>query len=533
MRSGVYRLGNRRKDGFNRKLLIGIGLSVTIVLVSGLSYKLFFSKSSVEQSVSQLKFDDSITETEKQAIAKAVEENSIVYDGSVSIKVITSYDQSSSNAVLEAYVPVSGVYSTRQTISKAELASSSTAILADTDEKVRQSIEATLGVEPGNLNTTEKQLTDLTGEDIVIMPASKLSADVKLLKLEDGYYLDSFNSGAIFRHASYEGENTSVFTDLRVNMLPTKDSLLKVNQTGVTALTRLMQKKLSSVGDPTYFSEKIKDVLSDADIVHVSNEVSFREGCTYSNVLFCSPPEFIKTLQDSGVNLVELTGNHNNDNGSEYNTDTINLYHSLGIETFGGGLNAAEAAKPFIADKKGSRIAFLGYNAADGPNSGAVAGESTAGANTYSEEKAKADIAAAKQNSQFVIVDIQYSECQAYPNGYIEFPECDSPIGRQTEDFRALIDMGADMVVGTQAHQPQTYEVYKGKPIYYGLGNQYFDQTQWPGTERGIILTHYFQDGKIIQTKLTPTVYDASLQTRVSDDEQAVFLLDRLNTARP
>jgi poly-gamma-glutamate capsule biosynthesis protein CapA/YwtB (metallophosphatase superfamily) len=142
------------------------------------------------------------------------------------------------------------------------------------------------------------------------------------------------------------------------------------------------------------------------------------------------------------------------------------------------------------------------------------------------------DIEAARQTSQFVIVNIQYAECQAYPAGYVEFPLCDGTIGGQEEAFRQMIDFGADMVVGSSAHQPQTYELYEGKPIYYGLGNLYFDQTQWPGTERGIILTHYFAGGKLLQTKLSPTEYDKDFQTRLMDIETAVYLLERLNDAR-
>src|SRR5690606_10537666 len=143
-----------------------------------------------------------------------------------------------------------------------------------------------------------------------------------------------------------------------------------------------------------------------------------------------------------------------------------------------------------IADLKGSKVAFLAYNYADGPNSGAIAGSSTAGANPFSFEAVESDVAAAKQQADFVVVNIQYWECYAYPDGYVEFPECDAPIGQQAEVFREVINLGADMVVGSSAHQPQTYELYNGKPIYYGLGNLYFDQTRWPGTERGIILTH-------------------------------------------
>ena len=93
--------------------------------------------------------------------------------------------------------------------------------------------------------------------------------------------------------------------------------------------------------------------------------------------------------------------------------------------------------------------------------------------------------------------------------------------------------MGADMVVGTSAHQPQTYELYHGKPIYYGLGNLFFDQTMWPDTAKGYILTHYFKDGKLIQTRISPTIYDTSYKTQLMDNASAETFLARLLQSSP
>lgn len=89
--------------------------------------------------------------------------------------------------------------------------------------------------------------------------------------------------------------------------------------------------------------------------------------------------------------------------------------------------------------------------------------------------------------------------------------------------------MGADIVVGTQAHQPQTYELYKDKPIYYGLGNLFFDQTYWPGTTRSLVLKHYFNGGKLMQTAIIPTMYDKTLQPKIMDKEKKTWLLERLS----
>ncbi|HXG23747.1 MAG TPA: CapA family protein, partial [Chthonomonadales bacterium] len=40
---------------------------------------------------------------------------------------------------------------------------------------------------------------------------------------------------------------------------------------------------------------------------------------------------------------------------------------------------------------------------------------------------------------------------------------------------RAAIDAGADMVIGHHPHVVQDTEIYKGKPIFYSLGNFVFD----------------------------------------------------------
>jgi hypothetical protein len=514
-----------------RPKFIFVFILLILLGVGYMAYK-YFAPKTVEEAVEQLQFDENLSENEKQTIINAMQKQSKTYKGSVRASVKTTLEADAELPTLMAYVPVTNVYASRQTISKTELKNAVIYVPADIEDKTRSALAAALELESSDISVLDGELTDIKDTEIAFVPASQLSSSLKLLNFDGNYYLDSYALGAVFRQVIFSGSDAGVLSDLKLNELTTKDTTLKINMTGVTALTRVMQRKLATVKDPLYFSEKIGDFLADADITHVSNEVSFRDGCQYSSVSFCSPKEFIETLKDSGVDLVELTGNHNNDNGSIFNTESINLYHGLGMATFGGGLNKEEAAKPHLEDKKGSKITFLGYNMADGAGSGAIAGNTTAGANIYTESKAKVDIEAARQTSQFVIVNIQYAECQAYPAGYVEFPLCDGTIGGQEEAFRQMIDFGADMVVGSSAHQPQTYELYEGKPIYYGLGNLYFDQTQWPGTERGIILTHYFAGGKLLQTKLSPTEYDKDFQTRLMDIETAVYLLERLNDAR-
>ena len=364
--------------------------------------------------------------------------------------------------------------------------------------------------------------------------ANELNFDKKLLSINDKYYLDDFDSGAVFRVVSFDSEKFEeeieplVQSNFTVDY-PTKSSVLSFAQTGVTALSRGMNAKLNQFGDASYFAANIGDYLSNFDLTHTSNESSFSAYASSNNI--CSDSRFIGTLSSIGLDIVELTGNHNQDCGDEAALETIDLYNQNNIKIVGGGKTAELAAEPLLIDEKGSGITFLAYNL----STGGATYDDTPGANQYYEDNFVAEVAEAKKRGDFVVVDIQYYECSAYVSES-EDTTCDyadSAAGDQVGFFRHLIDLGADMVVGTSAHQPQTFELYGDGAIYYGLGNLFFDQCWWPGTTRSLILAHYFYNGRLLQTKLVPTQYDLNFQTALMNKEDAEWFVKRLISARP
>ena len=369
--------------------------------------------------------------------------------------------------------------------------------------------------------------------DYTVIDFEDLSFDNKLLKINDKYFLEEFNAGAIFHVMIFESEKFEeevkpLIADLSYTVL-TNDSVLTFAQTGVTALSRGMNAKMNQVDSGEYFAEKIGDFLSGFDITHTSNESSFSSYAYSGNI--CSDARFIDTLLAIGLDVVELTGNHNVDCGDDDAIATIDTYNEHGIKYVGGGKSAEDAAKPLLLSEKGTGITMLAYN----ESTGGQTYDATPGANAYDEDNAASEIAAAKARGDVVIVDIQYNECTAYASTY-EDPICDaadSAAGDQIGLFRSLIDMGADVVVGTSAHQPQTYELYGNGVIYYGLGNIFFDQVWWPGTTRSLVLVHYFYNNKLIQTRIFPTVYDNNMQTELMDKETAEWFLERLQSVRP
>ena len=371
-------------------------------------------------------------------------------------------------------------------------------------------------------------------DDAKLISVNELTNKVKLLKLNDAYFLDDFTSGANFKYLNLSSESEkdlNLAKDLitpTLKSFPEKETTLTFLQTGVTALSRGMTTKLAAVGDATYFSENIADFIKSFDLSHTSNEASFTTAASSSNI--CSKPDMIDVLTSSGIDIVELTGNHNLDCGTTAALETLDLYSSLDIRTVGGGKNYETAKEPLEISEKGTDITLLAFNQSTG---GATTGDYP-GANQYYEAVAREQISTAKEKGNIVIVDVQYYECNNYDTTY-ENTTCDaadSSAGNQIGLFRELIDMGADIVIGTSAHQTQTYEIYKSGVIYYGLGNLWFDQYWWPGTTRSLALAHYFYNGKILQTRLFGTVYDGAMQTKLMEEEDLEWFINRLNEAR-
>ena len=394
------------------------------------------------------------------------------------------------------------------------------------------SLDTNIEAEDPDLLFADAYVSDVA---FTMIDLDELDFTQKLLSINDKYYLDEFDSGAVFRvlkfeSEKYEEEISPLIGETFKKTFPTKDTVLTFAQSGVTALSRGMNAKLRAVGgDATYFAEKIGDFLSSFDLTHTSNESSFTDYASDRNI--CSNKKFIDTLTAIGLDIVELTGNHNQDCGDQAALETLDVYDEKGIKTVGGGRTASEAAEPLLINEKGSGITFLAYNL----STGGATYDNTPGANQYYEENAEAEIKAAKERGDFVLVDIQYYECSAYASTY-EDPICDYPKntpGDEVGFFRHLIDLGADMVVGTSAHQTQTFELYGDGVIYYGLGNLFFDQVWWPGTTRSLILGHYFYNGKLLQTKLIPTVYGNSMQVELMDAETTKWFIERLIKARP
>lgn len=298
------------------------------------------------------------------------------------------------------------------------------------------------------------------------------------------------------------------------------DHLTILAVTGVTALTRRVALQIEAREDYGWPARQVADLLAAADLTHISNEVSFVPGCQAQAEArsFCAKPEYLETLRLLGTDLVELTGNHNLDFGPKYALQSLDLYTQAQMHTFGGGKNAAQARQPLLITHNGNRLAFLGYNPF-GPDY-AWATETDPGAAHFSLATIQDNLAQVRSQADLIFVQVQYTETYGT-----------APLPAQVADFRALIQAGADLVTGSQAHQPQAMEFHNGGLILYGLGNLFFDQTWSAPTRQSLVVRHLIYEGRLIATQLIPTIMGEECQPRLAQGEERAAILQTVFAA--
>ncbi len=239
-------------------------------------------------------------------------------------------------------------------------------------------------------------------------------------------------------------------------------------------------------------------------------------------VHFSSGEPTIKYLKKYNINVLSLANNHTIDFGFSGLGYTINELKNK-IEFFGAGYNEEEAGKPFIKSFVTSIDTFtiavitgFEYRKTYDSIYQFYAGKTKYGANVISTDKISAQIKDIKEMYKNVFI--------------VFFPHWGRnymwKTDKQTETAHAVIDAGADLIIGTGAHMMQEIEYYNNKWIIYGIGNSIFNA---PGRYKFFrrkpysCITKLEIEGSSKRVKLYP-IYTDNLETdyqvRYLDDDE-------------
>ncbi len=211
----------------------------------------------------------------------------------------------------------------------------------------------------------------------------------------------------------------------------------------------------------------LQEIFQGADLVVANLEGPITESASVSetstfgareNYVFTFPPVTAKLLKDHHIDAVSLGNNHIL-NFKESGVESTKQYLAeAGVEQFGSPLSGD--GRVLVRDLGGLKVALVNYNQFV----------------FQGKEKVFEDIAEVRQEVDIVIL-------------YAHWGKEYEPEEPATVDLaHRFIDAGADAIIGAHPHIVEGKEMYKGRAIYYSLGNLIFDQYFEEDTMRGLLV---------------------------------------------
>lgn len=267
-------------------------------------------------------------------------------------------------------------------------------------------------------------------------------------------------------------------------------------------------KSLVEIGDFRFFDGVLSYTGStDYSIVNLESPilVDKADPINKTGPNLCCDRKAADALKYAGFQAVTLANNHFRDYGQTGVLNTLTSCENVGLKTVGGGRNFEEASKNLVVSKNEKKLTVI--NACE--HEWSIAKTDRGGSRPLNPLDIYYDIVNSKKESDYVMV-ILHGGTEHY----------NLPTPRMKQLYRFFVDVGADAVVNHHQHCYSGYEIYKKKPIFYGLGNFCFDKHKAenkPSWEDGYAVTINFDEE--INFELHP-------YTQCSEDYCGVRFLD-------
>jgi len=288
---------------------------------------------------------------------------------------------------------------------------------------------------------------------------------------------------------------------------------------GDVMLSREVNARITAANDPGLPYAKVREEIRNADISFANLESPFSPTSDNptNRLVFQARPSSVTGLVDAGFDVLSTANNHAFDQGLDGVEYTLSLLKQNGIKPVGTGLDCHEGR---IMNAKGMKVGYLAYSYAAYNDGGAVQDPMSCDWNDTAQMRK--DIQALRSSVDYLIVSAHMGE------EYRREPE-----GTNVLAARAAIDAGADAVIGHHPHWHQVMEEYKGRYIFYSLGNFVFDQMWSQETREGLAVQMLFKDKKLDTITLLPVVIDDYCCPRWANEEETKSILGKANLTSP
>jgi poly-gamma-glutamate capsule biosynthesis protein CapA/YwtB (metallophosphatase superfamily) len=214
---------------------------------------------------------------------------------------------------------------------------------------------------------------------------------------------------------------------------------------------------------------------------------------------FRCDPAALPSMRKAGVEVANLGNNHAYDYGPTAVVDSRKNLLKNDIAPVGAGKNSKEALSAALFEIGGWKIAVVGFDKVVDPWPTAVAGPDKPGTAAGHDEDAMASaVRAAARQADIVIVAIHWGV------------ELDTqPRAGDVQLAHRLIDAGGDVIFGGHSHRLQPMGTYRGRPIFYSLGNFVWPRHSTAGATTAVAEVTISPMGKV-RGRLIPAFIEVS-----------------------
>jgi poly-gamma-glutamate synthesis protein (capsule biosynthesis protein) len=243
---------------------------------------------------------------------------------------------------------------------------------------------------------------------------------------------------------------------------------------------------------------------------------------------FGADPRAVEGLRLAGFDVLSLADNHAGDFGPTALVETVRRVRDAGIVPVGAGAEEREARAPAIVERNGVRFGFLAFNAiGETPPAGRAPGAvrlrmqpRLGPLNEDDLERFRTDVRTLRPLVDVLIV------LPHWGGQYTTRLHPDQPAVAQ-----ALVDAGADLIVGSHPHWVQGMELRKGRPVAYSLGNFVFDMDFSRRTQEGAVLELVFWGSTLKAAEIAPVRIGSDFAPRFLAPKDARPILEEVRRA--
>ncbi len=267
---------------------------------------------------------------------------------------------------------------------------------------------------------------------------------------------------------------------------------LTVTFTGDVLLDRGVRKTIElNNGDANcLFSPSIDSVFRESQLVVANLECPATKikSPVYKKFIFRGEPEWLTTLKEHGITHLNLANNHSIDQGREGLIDTRDNIIKAGMVPFGAAENMEQAVKPLLLASSPRKVYVIASLRLALENTPYLPSEPSVSQEGFDKIIERIHYLKHDDPECCVIVSLHWGREHVL-----------EPAVQQVMQAHALIDAGADCLICHHTHTQQSVEQYRGKYIYYSIGNFIFDQTREINARACIVTL------KITKDSITPT----------------------------